>query len=397
MEDTNNQDDNIDIDSNNGTIDESSDSEEEDSENEDKPPIWLNNKISLQRLKQNDSEITNLSISLRDNYFNNIDWKEEKNGNCISDNTQLKEVLIFSPTTLSQYILGNEGQDLPTRQQLQDFFSCIYRNSSITSLSISSIRIVDEFGRSLIEGLGDHPSLTRFDWHCRIQSVVCIALRNVLNNTKSKLKDLRLCYCNLDDEGLGILCDGLLGSSTMKKLNLNGNTYITSVGWRVLSTAIRHQNCKLNEFGLYNTGLDDEGSGILGSALSGLLSLKTLNLGCNKSISTAGWQTLFNRLSQTSLVNLDLNTNNIRDASLASLANIGTLKTLDLLSNKSITPSGWQYLFYTLQTREAQLVKLNISYNRIGNEGIAALGRLLGSMSTLKTLRVSNMSNNVTS
>ena len=67
------------------------------------------------------------------------------------------------------------------------------------------------------------------------------------------------------------------------------------------------------------------------------------------------------------------------------------MKSLRLSCNNSITPSGWRSFFNSLQRNGTQLVKLDISHNRIGNEGIAALGSLLGSMSTLKTLRMSHM------
>ena len=109
----------------------------------------------FQRLKSNDSKVTSLHIGLNPGddghariayvFFNNINWKED--GDCIANNSNLKELVIEyrGPYLGRKYYLGDElGRNLPTRQQLQDFFSCIYRNSSIKRLSFCSMMIVDE-------------------------------------------------------------------------------------------------------------------------------------------------------------------------------------------------------------------------------------------------------------
>jgi len=417
MADTNNQDDNIDIDSDSGTIDKSSDIEEEDSDDEYHPQVRLNklhgycllDKIILQRLKQNDSGIINLSISLRDTYFNSIDWKED--GYFIANNTHLKKLHISYIGTIGKidYILGEEGHNLPTREQLRGLFSCIYRNSSIIELSFRSILIYDKFGGGLIEGLSGHPSLIRLEMgqaklglhHSlrRLESehgmeIGCEVLGKLLKNPKSKLNDLRLPYCKLDDNGLGTLCDGLLGNSRIKRLCLYGNDNITPDCWRALSTVIQHPNCKLVGLDLHSTVMRDEGLESLGNALRGS-SLKSLILGDNPSISSRVWQTLLNQLSEISVESLDLRRAKIDDDGLATLASIGTLKSLDLQclhDNMAKTPTCWRSFFNSLQTRGAQLVKLDISGNKVGGSGASALGSLLNSMGTLKTLKMNNIS-----
>ena len=288
---------------------------------------------------------------------------------------------VFSP----KYILGDEGHNLPKRQQLQEFFSCIYRNSSIHQIEIIAIDISDEFGGSLIEGLQGHPSLKRLEIEFgRLGSIGCTAVGKVLAHTNSNLEDIRLSNCYLDDEGLAIVCDALLGNTKMKSLCLKGNTQITSSGWRALSTVLQHPDCKLTNLDLGWTDIDDEGSNILGSALS-VSSMKALDLS-NAKISSLGWRTLLNELSQTSIEKLHLFHNCVSDASLASLANISTLKVLDISINKSITPEGWLSFFNTLQTRGTKLQKLDICGNAIGDISVTALGSLFSNMSTLKTL-----------
>jgi len=409
MDDTINHGDISIVDSNGGTIDESSDIEE-DREDEDKPPIRLDN-IILQRLKQNDPSITGIEVALhydsdKNCFFNSIDWKED--GDCIANNTQLKKLHISYIGTIGKvdYILGEEGHNLPTREQLRGLFSCIYQNRSITALSFSSILIYDKFGGGLIEGLSGHHSLIRLEMgHAKLGlhhslkrleidhniEIGCEALRKVVSN--SKLNDLRLPYCKLDDKGLCTLCDGLLGNSIIKRLRLYGNDNITHIGWRALSAVLQHSKCKLVELDLHSTVIQDEGAEALGSAFRGS-SLKSLILGHNPSISSRVWQTLLGQLSQTLVEYVDLSEAEVDDNGLAVLASIGTLKSLDLHGNISCTPTGWRSFFNSLLMRGTQLVKLDITGSRVGGSGALTLGSLLGSMNTLRSLEMGRISHN---
>ena len=289
---------------NEGIIDDSSDIEDDDDLGTE---VELLLEEDFERLKKHDPTITNLIITLNcydDWGFNKIDWK--KDGNCISDNIHLKKLTIFYLRDKSQYILGQEGHNLPTRQQLQDFFSCIHRNRSIKEICINQIRINDQFSWDLIDGLHyGHPSIRRLQInHVDSRDIGLEQLRKALSHPQSKLTGLRLSSNGLEDGGLGVVCDALLGS-TLKSLCLNGNYKITLSGWRALSTIIKHPNCKLVKLDLGCTSIDDDGVNLLGSALRGS-SLKVLDLEYHRSISSAGWQTLLNQLSQTSIVELNL-------------------------------------------------------------------------------------------
>jgi len=326
--------------------------------------------------------------------FNSIDWKED--GYCIVNNTQLKTIKLSyrGRPCGERYILGEQGHNLPTRQQLQDFFSCIYQNNSIDTLIIESVFVDNEFGRDFIEGLCGHPSLTRLEnSHGKLGSKGCTAIGKVLKHTQSKLKSLRLRFCQLDDEGMIILCDGLVGNSAIKDLSFHGNTNITPVGWRALSTVLQHTNCKLIDLDLSYAGINDESANILGSALCGLSSLKVLSLYNNRSISSEGWQTLFRYLSQTTIEHLDLRNNSIAIGALSLLGSIKSLKSVNLSNIKlaSSAPSGWLSFFNSLQRSNTKLKKLNISDNDIDNEGASALGNLLSTTNTLKTLEMDGL------
>ena len=132
----------------------------EEYEYEERGPLSL--RSTLQKLKQNDPTVTELGINLNNNYtkyfFNIIDWKED--GDCISDNRHLKKLHISFYNNVSPDFISRDDKH---RQQLQDFFSCVYRNSSINHILMYSYCILDEFGASLIQGLCGHCSLTKLE------------------------------------------------------------------------------------------------------------------------------------------------------------------------------------------------------------------------------------------
>jgi len=101
--------------------------------------------------------------------------------------------------------------------------------------------------------------------------------------------------------------------------------------------------------------------------------VKALDLSCNKFISSAGWKTLFNQLTQTSIESLDLKQTEISDSGLAALAGIGTLKSLNLYGSDVITPTGWRSFFNLLETRGIQLRKLDIPWNKVGMKALVVL------------------------
>ena len=260
------------------------------------------------------------------------------------------------------------------------------------NLTLSSIHI-DEFGGTLIESLCGHPSLERLQiGFSRLGNIGYCALGKVLKHSASKLKDLCIRQDQLDDQAMHSLSDALMGINKLQKLCLDGNRNITSVGWQAFSTVLRHPNCNLATLDLTGNSLNDEGADVLGSALIGS-AVKDLNLSANESISSRGWQTLLNQLSHTSIEKLDCRINKIDDDGLAVLVSIITLNSIHICNNRPITPAGWRSFFNSLQSRGAQLVQLDISHNKVGDVGVAALGRFLNTSSnTLGTLNMHGIS-----
>ena len=361
---------------------------------------------TLQRLKEHDPRVTHLSISLnvdRDSnacLFNSIDW--EMDGDCIANNNHINAIRMSQAGTVGSYILGDEGQNLPTKQQLQAFFSSIHKNESITCFDLSVLGINDEFGWGLIERLSGHHSLKRLKIsRAGVQGIN--VLWKVVKDPKSSLEELLLPQNELGDAEMRLLCDALSVNNSMKSLSLKkyscgGN--ITSVGWNELSKILYNPNCKLVNLDLFGAVINDDAMNTLGNALSGS-SVKVLDLSNNKFISSTGWKTLLNQLTQTSIESIDLQQSKISDSGLAALAGIGTLKSLNLYGSYVITPTGWRSFFSLLETRGIQLRKLDFAWNNVGDEGISGIGRLLSNTNTLKSLNMTgisvNESDNITS
>jgi len=377
----------VDTEMNHDSIEENSDSEEDTIGEE----VDFD-EITLQKLKENDPAISNLCIQLNCDhngkcFFSDIDW--EKDGDCITGNTHLKCIHILA-TRRSRltYILGEQGNKLPTRQQLQDFFSCIHRNCSIKELAINAISISEEFGCSLIEGLQSHPSLERLEIRaCVLGNKGCTALGKLLKHSTSKVKEFSLYSCNkLDDEGLGIISDSILGNSRLKSFCLNGNNLKITI--TLVKLDITYSN------------VGNKGITALGSLLSNMSTLKTLELECmsksmnfdESTITPQGWVSFFNSLqdSNLDLVHLSVEDNSIDDEGLQLLvrfvSNMNSLKALWLGRNRRVTPSGWQALSDYLQSPNFALEELHLYENIINDDTVIAFTRALTHNKTLERL-----------
>ena len=66
----------------------------------------------------------------------------------------------------------------------------------------------------------------------------CTALGNLLKQPTCKLEEMNLDSCGIDNEGLTILANGLVGNNTLKRIILNENTSINVEGWEALSTVL---------------------------------------------------------------------------------------------------------------------------------------------------------------
>ena len=75
--------------------------------------------------------------------------------------------------------------------------------------------------------------------------------------TNTTLKELRLINCNITDNGVRYICEGLTKNQTLTKLNIGGNHQITSVSTSTIADLIQ-TTTSLTRLYLYNTLLNND-------------------------------------------------------------------------------------------------------------------------------------------
>ena len=81
-------------------------------------------------------------------------------------------------------------------------------------------------------------------------------LSNILSSSTT-LKELELCYCNITDNGVRYICEGLIKNQALTMLNIGSNRQITSVSTSTIADLIQ-TNSSLTTLYLYNTSLNND-------------------------------------------------------------------------------------------------------------------------------------------
>lgn len=199
----------------------------------------------------------------------------------------------------------------------------------------------------IIASLSMHPQLQELQLNgTNIGRIESIALATLLPWTTTELHTLDLSNNDIDDEAVEALMSALANGNKLRKLNLSCNPFITTRGWRAVSTLLTSPNSKLQSLKLNNNDIDDEGVEALVDALANGNKLRTLSLVSNPSITTRGWRAVSTLLKSpnSDLEELLLERNGIGDEGAVifevALANNCKLKTL-ALSHNVITAEGW--------------------------------------------------------
>jgi len=182
-------------------------------------------------------------------------------------------------------------------------------------------------------------------------------------------------------------------NNNLTEINVNG-CQVGAEGIRQLSLAIGNCNKSLNHFSLCDNEITNGQVVEIITALSMHPQLTKLylsdnapsNMGRNECTALS---TLL-RCTTTQLQELILNENNIDDVGVEilvnGLANVNTLQTLNLCSNRSITIKGWKAVATLLKRPNSNLQQLEIYHNNIGDEGALIFANALANNSTLETL-----------
>ncbi|XP_050959483.1 NACHT, LRR and PYD domains-containing protein 3-like isoform X2 [Labeo rohita] len=169
--------------------------------------------------------------------------------------------------------------------------------------------------------------------------------------------------CNLTDRSCSALVTVLESDNSLKELNMNNNNLQDS-GVKLLCIGLKNMTCKLEILRLSMCELTEESCSALASILSS---------------------------DSSSLKDLDLSNNNIRDSGVTLLSD-GLKEKCKLeklrLSNCSITEEGYKALASALRSNTSHLIELDLMENDPGQSGVKELNDLLQDPNCkLKTLR----------
>ncbi|XP_027715979.1 ribonuclease inhibitor [Vombatus ursinus] len=268
-----------------------------------------------------------------------------------------------------------------TNAMCANICSVLQASSSLTELSLANNELGDAGAQLVLKGL-QSPT-------CKIQklnlqncSITCAGCELIpaLLHTKSTLTDLQLSDNHLGDEGMKLLCEGLMDPRcSLQRLELEYCEF-TVTSCEALSAVLRTKG-SLRELTLNNNELGEAGVALL---CQGLMDpnceLQVLKLeGC--SVTSANCKDLSLVLqTKESLQELCLGENKIGDAGLEQLCQgilspACNLKTL-WLWECDITAKGCRALAQVLRSKPC-LTKLSLICNQLGDEGAKLLCQAL--------------------
>ncbi|KAM3585526.1 uncharacterized protein V6R79_019691 [Siganus canaliculatus] len=270
--------------------------------------------------------------------------------------------------------------------------SSVLSSSSLTELDLSDNNLKDSGVKLLSAGL-ESP-------HCRLQTLrlsgcnlsceTCGALALVLPS--SSLKKLDLSNNNMEEIGVMSLLYALQNQdSTLESLRLS-SCNLSERDCEVLSLVLSSSN--LTELDMSNNDLNDSGVKLLSAGLqSPYPVLETLRLsGCN--LSERSCEALSSVLSSSSLTELDLSNNDLKDSGVKLLSaglqspecNLETLR----LNLCNLSEGSCKVISTVLSCPSSNLRKLDLSNNNLKDSRVKLLSTGLQSPHcTLETLRLS--------
>eukprot|EP00577_Skeletonema_sp_RCC1716_P014211 CAMPEP_0113402286 /NCGR_PEP_ID=MMETSP0013_2-20120614/17174_1 /TAXON_ID=2843 ORGANISM="Skeletonema costatum, Strain 1716" /NCGR_SAMPLE_ID=MMETSP0013_2 /ASSEMBLY_ACC=CAM_ASM_000158 /LENGTH=475 /DNA_ID=CAMNT_0000287609 /DNA_START=65 /DNA_END=1492 /DNA_ORIENTATION=+ /assembly_acc=CAM_ASM_000158 len=184
-------------------------------------------------------------------------------------------------------------------------------NPKLESLTLDGNDIGDSGVVTLMKSLANHPQLNNLSLGSNnIGRVGCVALSSMQSCTSGCgwvvpcLVQLDLSYNRIDDTGLEALASSLASSTTLKRLNLSSNTFITSSGLRSLSALLHSENYRLEDLHLESMPIGDDGAHALAAGLTGNVSVKRLMFSSDVAgITELGWSSFSRLLCDTSSIN----------------------------------------------------------------------------------------------
>ena len=276
--------------------------------------------------------------------------------------------------------------------------TCLQRFGIITdNFHDQSQYFDDESALELLTELAKHPTLRKLAIALNNRDIR-VDLQDVIPKI-TMLHDFSL-YSGIDDEEAKRLSLALERSKGIKKLLLEGNRNITSVGWGAIGRYLGHS--LLEELTLNTNCIDNESSIMLADGLATNATMKNLSVCSIESTTSVGWKAFFNRLcgSKLALVDLDFSyIDSFDDDTMASmlswLSTMPSLKCLRMYEMETddmslITSTGWLWISHLIQNSSLTRLDLDNNYN-IDDEVLISYSNSLSLNNTLESLVVPNI------
>ncbi|XP_072891876.1 NACHT, LRR and PYD domains-containing protein 3-like [Hemitrygon akajei] len=222
----------------------------------------------------------------------------------------------------------------------------------IQKLGLGKVGLTDTGAEDLASALSTNPSLTELNLNDnKLGDSGVNLLSAALRNPECKIQKLWLGKVGLTDTGAEDLASALSTNPSLMELNLSYNELGDS-GVKLVSAALRNQECKIQKLWLGKVGLTNSGAEDLASALSTNPSLTELNLSYNK-----------------------LGDSGVKLVS-AALRNPECKIQILRLGCVGLTDSGAEDLASALSTNPS-LMELDLEFNSLTDRSVPALRRLI--------------------
>ena len=277
--------------------------------------------------------------------------------------------------------------------------------SSLRSIKFLGNNLDSQGSTELIATLKEYPNLIKLSFHSNsIHSAGCAAIGSLLTSPTCKLKHLDLRDA-VDDESLAVLATALANNTSLKKLNLGANRWISADGWNAFAKALSQQHqhgsnhaktttTSLQQLYLYNNNMNDARVAAVGGVITKVSTLKMIELSFNDVITAKGWSSFAVSLIHSGLETLCFRRANVTDMGIVALASAiaasTTITSVDLHRNETISAFGWLEFFNRLRNNSnnnmIKLTSLDLSWNGLGDDPIQTLAAVFANNKTLKKL-----------
>ncbi|XP_012682165.2 NACHT, LRR and PYD domains-containing protein 12-like isoform X2 [Clupea harengus] len=217
---------------------------------------------------------------------------------------------------------------------------------------------------------------------CRLTQMSCEIVASALQTTNSPLRELNLCYNDLQKSSEKILSGLLSAHCKLETLKLAG-CVLSYKSCGILASVLQSENCLLTKLDLSNNDLQDSGVQLLSKGLrSPNCKLQILRLaGCELSYKSCEILAAVLQSENCLLTELDLSNNDLQDSGVQLLSKglrspYCKLQILRL-SGCLISEEGCGYLASSLNSNYSSLKELDLSYNHPEESGLRLLSARL--------------------